>query len=229
MAIQAGGKRGVVAIIAHRREVVALAIGRWLVPAHEAVARVEPGDVDSAPSQVSGSEPRCHQFPQRHDPDAHPDTDFTDEPDAGNELVQLPEGLVKKQRSVEPEVDSQRIVLLADGVQRVVRLAGYDHREEGVQRVGDAFQRRMDDHGTQPLLQAMLDNRSDGRPVGSSGNARASELQDHAIAVDDGRRRAEGGAGLERGFAGHRVMSGLITSKKNPPDQTVRACLTAIR
>ena len=115
--------------------------------ARQQFARIAPFDGKSCPCQVPGTNARRHEFAQCHDTHAHAHTDFTNQPHAGNKLLQFVNCGFEHLRTVQAEVCRELVMLFANLLEPVRGFAGRSATQDLLEAVRDASQCRMDDDG----------------------------------------------------------------------------------
>ena len=144
-------------------------------------ARVEPLHVDAFGVQERGTDARRHQFAVRHHAGAQAIADFADQVDALGAAAQLGEVTIELGVDVDAEIAREVEVAPLDLVHHRLPFAGQRLREQLLEAVGDAGQRRVHDDRMQAFGQPRTDDAGDVLPVADARNAGAAKLEDDPV------------------------------------------------
>ena len=128
-------------------------------------AGIDPLHVEPLGREEIGADAGRHQFPGCHDPGAQAIADLADQVDAGCHPAQLDEIAFEFRADRDPEVTRQVGVPKLDLVHHRLPVAGQRPGEKLLEAIGDAGERRVNDHGPQALRRAWRERR---RPRSSS-------------------------------------------------------------
>ena len=178
--------------------------GRKIVRAHRGAgallgvqdrACIEPLHVEAFRGQVRRADARRHQFAGRHDAGPQPVADLSDQVDARGHLAQLDEMPFEVGPDRDTEVAGQVGVTPLDLLHHRLPFAGQRLREQLLEPVGDAGERRVHHDGAQALVQARAHDVRDVLPVADARDAGAAELEDDPEGIGVGCHRAVPGGG----------------------------------
>ena len=165
--------------VAGRRQVARTRGGARPFLGVQQLARIEPLHVDAFVLQVRGADARGHEFATRHHARTQAVAHLADQVDAFGAATQLGEVVVEFGGDVgNAQVARQVHVTALDLVHDRFPVAGQRFRQQLLEAVGDAGERRVDDDGLQPLRESVLDDGGDVLPVADARDAGAAELED---------------------------------------------------
>ncbi len=144
-------------------------------------ARVEPLHVDAFRVQERRADARRHQFAVGHHARAQAIADLADQVDAFGAATQIGEVTIEFGVDVNAEIAREVEVTTLDLVHDRFPLAGQRFREQLLEAVRDAGQRRMHDDGMETFDQPRLDDAGDVLPVADARNAGAAKLEDDPV------------------------------------------------
>ncbi len=121
-----------------RGQVVLRSLATTLINTCQQITSVVPLDRNANAPQILSTEAGRHQFAQRHDANAHADTDLAYKANAGNQLLELVQCLVEQARPVNLQGFSKRVVLCPDLVEPVRLFSGRGRTQNRLQAVRDA-------------------------------------------------------------------------------------------
>ncbi len=146
-------------------------------------ARIEPLGVEALAGEEGRADARRHEFARGHHPRAQTVAHLADQVNAGGHLAQLGEVVLELRADRDREVAREVAVTALDLRHHRFPVAGEGLREQLLEAIGDAGERRVDDDRPQALVEARTHDGRDVLPVADARYAGAAELEDDPVGV----------------------------------------------